>query len=136
MVEKKLIHFNSDSDYQNQKDTINSHSIVFIKDSRKIVTHGKEYHAQNWSILEPIVKTVNKGTITTTGSSDIKVYITFEKPVASDLRYRVKTTSTSATFTITKGSTSANSVVYLSGTLQSVTLEPTEDDTYIYELVY
>ena len=43
MAEKKLIHFNSDSDYQNYKSDINSNSIVFVKDSHKIVTHGAEY---------------------------------------------------------------------------------------------
>lgn len=54
MTEKKLIHFNSDSDYQSQKNDIDGSSIVFVKDSHKIATHGAEYQFQGWSVLTKI----------------------------------------------------------------------------------
>lgn len=58
---KKLIHFNSDSNYQNYKDSINTNSIVFIKDTNKIVTHGTEYQFQKWSILDSKYEFVDLG---------------------------------------------------------------------------
>lgn len=52
MIEKKLIHFNSDATYQDQKSNIKDTSIVFVDDSKKIVTHGTEYQFMGWSVLE------------------------------------------------------------------------------------
>lgn len=52
MNNKKFIHFNSDSDYQDYKSDINRNSIVFVKDSKKIITHGSEYQYINWKVLE------------------------------------------------------------------------------------
>jgi hypothetical protein len=44
-IEKKLIHFNKNEDFKNQLENneILDSSIVFIKDTNKIYTHGEEY---------------------------------------------------------------------------------------------
>lgn len=44
MINKKLIHFNNNSDFEAKRDSeILDTSIVFIKDANKIYTHGTEY---------------------------------------------------------------------------------------------
>ena len=53
MINKKLIHFNYDSDFEKRKDIeILDTSIVFIKDANKIYTHGTEYQWVGWSELK------------------------------------------------------------------------------------
>lgn len=59
MIEKKLIRFNFDSDYQNQKQNIKDTSIVFIDENKKIVTHGTEYQFIDWSVLKPSPVVIN-----------------------------------------------------------------------------
>ena len=53
-IKKKLIHFkkraNFDSEVSN--DNILETSIVFIQDSKEIVTHGTVYKTVNWAVLE------------------------------------------------------------------------------------
>lgn len=43
MINKKLIHFDQNSTFEEKKDEILDASIVFIKDANKIYTHGTEY---------------------------------------------------------------------------------------------
>lgn len=43
MINKKLIHFESGSEFDKRKSEILDTSIVFIKDTNKIYTHGVEY---------------------------------------------------------------------------------------------
>lgn len=43
MIDKKLIHFNTKEEYNQQKGNIKENSIVFIKDSTEIYTHNAEY---------------------------------------------------------------------------------------------
>lgn len=45
VIEKKLIHFNKKEDFKNRLDNneILDSSIVFVKDSNMIYTHGEEY---------------------------------------------------------------------------------------------
>lgn len=55
MINKKLIHFNYDSDFEKRKDTeILDTSIVFIKDANKIYTHGTDYQWVGWSVIGTI----------------------------------------------------------------------------------
>ena len=44
-IEKKLIHFNADTEFKKRLDNneILDTSIVFIKNANKIYTHGTEY---------------------------------------------------------------------------------------------
>lgn len=44
-IEKKLIHFNEDAEFKKRlsNNEILNTSIVFIKDTNKIYTHGTEY---------------------------------------------------------------------------------------------
>lgn len=51
MIDKKLIHFNTKEEYNQQKDNIKENSIVFIKDSTEIYTHNAEYQWIGWSYL-------------------------------------------------------------------------------------
>lgn len=43
MIDKKLVHFNENSTFENNKDQIKDTSIVFVKDVNKIYTHGADY---------------------------------------------------------------------------------------------
>lgn len=45
VIEKKLIHFNKDAEFKNRlnNNEILDTSIVFVKDTSKIYTHGTEY---------------------------------------------------------------------------------------------
>lgn len=64
MINKKLIHFNNKSTFdQKVKDgEILDTSIVFVKDSNIIHTHGEDYQFIEWSVIgvvgspEPSVK--------------------------------------------------------------------------------
>lgn len=51
-IDKKLIHFNTKDVFDQKKDQIKDSSIVFVKDSNEIYTHGEEYQFVGWSILE------------------------------------------------------------------------------------
>lgn len=53
-IEKKLIHFNSDADFKQrlQNNEILDTSIVFIKETNKIYTHGTEYQFIEWSYID------------------------------------------------------------------------------------
>lgn len=53
-INKKLIHFKTKQNFNNAVTTnsILDTSIVFIKDSKEIHTHGETYKAVNWSVLE------------------------------------------------------------------------------------
>ena len=56
-IEKKLIHFNKNEDFKNrlENNEILDSSIVFIKDTNKIYTHGTEYQWVGWSELLSVV---------------------------------------------------------------------------------
>jgi hypothetical protein len=45
MINKKLVHFNRKPDFEEQNNAGNilDSSIIFIKDSNEIYTHGREY---------------------------------------------------------------------------------------------
>lgn len=60
-INKKLIHFNRKKDFDDKvaKNDILDTSIVFIKDSKEIWTHGNLYKSVNWSELKMITFTVN-----------------------------------------------------------------------------
>ncbi|MBO7211707.1 MAG: hypothetical protein J6V44_11985 [Methanobrevibacter sp.] len=53
-INKKLIHFKTKQNFNNEvaKGNILDTSIVFIKDSQEIHTHGETYKAVNWSVLD------------------------------------------------------------------------------------
>lgn len=52
MIEKKLIHFSKENSYQTNKNQIKDNSIVWVSESKKIITHGTEYQFCGWDILE------------------------------------------------------------------------------------
>ena len=53
MINKKLIYFNNNSDFEAKRDSeILDTSIVFIKDANKIYTHGTEYQWVGWTELK------------------------------------------------------------------------------------
>lgn len=52
MINKKLIHFDQNSTFEEKKDEILDASIVFIKDTNKIYTHGTEYQFIEWSYID------------------------------------------------------------------------------------
>lgn len=53
-IEKKLIHFKRDEDFKQRlnNNEILDTSIVFIKDTNKIYTHGTEYQFIEWSYID------------------------------------------------------------------------------------
>lgn len=53
-IKKKLIHFRKKESFLNEEGNGNilDSSIVFIQDSREIVTHGAVYKTVNWGMLE------------------------------------------------------------------------------------
>lgn len=54
MIDKKLIHFDKNETFENNRSQIKDASIVFIKDANKIYTRGEEYQFIGWSILGTI----------------------------------------------------------------------------------
>lgn len=52
MINKKLIHFNQNSTFEGKKNEILDTSIVFVKDTNKIYTHGTEYQFIGWSYID------------------------------------------------------------------------------------
>lgn len=52
MIENNLLHFENDSTFQTEKTNIKEDSITFVKDSKKVYTHNKEYNMVNWGILK------------------------------------------------------------------------------------
>lgn len=50
-INKKLVHFNSKSTFEEKKTEIPETSIVFVKDANEIYTHGEEYQWVVWSYL-------------------------------------------------------------------------------------
>ena len=52
MINKKLIHFENNSEFDKRKSEILDTSIVFIKDTNKICTHGAEYQFVEWSYID------------------------------------------------------------------------------------
>ena len=74
-INKKLIHFNSKENFDNKvaSNEILDTSIVFIKDSKEIYTHGNLYKSVNWSVLEkmPTIITVPGAVIQTIPDSGI-----------------------------------------------------------------
>ena len=59
-INKKLIHFNEKSEFDKRlaNNEILDTSIVFIKDSNEIWTHGNLYKSVNWSVLKKGVEEV------------------------------------------------------------------------------
>lgn len=53
-INKKLVHFSNKDKFieQLESDNILDSSIVFIKDSNEIFTHGTTYSYVNWSVLK------------------------------------------------------------------------------------
>lgn len=58
-INKKLIHFNKKEDFDREvaNGNILDHSIVFVKDSKEIYTHGTTYGSIKWSIIESNMST-------------------------------------------------------------------------------
>ena len=56
-INKKLIHFNEKQNFDNKvaNNEILDTSIVFVKDSKEIWTHGNLYKSVNWSVLKPVI---------------------------------------------------------------------------------
>lgn len=52
MIENNLLHFENDSTFQTEKTNIKEDSITFVKDSKKVYTHNKEYNMVNWGVLK------------------------------------------------------------------------------------
>ena len=52
MINKKLIHFENNSEFDKRKSEILDTSIVFIKDTNKIYTHDTEYQWIGWSYID------------------------------------------------------------------------------------
>lgn len=71
-INKKLIHFKSKENFNNEvaNDNILDTSIVFIKDSKEIYTHGNVYKSVNWSVLdsEYVVIEINGEDVTISAS--------------------------------------------------------------------
>lgn len=67
-INKKLIHFKTKSNFNSEvaKGNILDTSIVFIKDSKEIHTHGETYKSVNWSVLEKTEEPVTPNLITFT----------------------------------------------------------------------
>lgn len=82
-IEKKLIHFNKNEDFKNrlENNEILDSSIVFIKDTNKIYTHGEEYQWISWSYLKTDVPTGYSLFITSDGDTwtDVNGDIIFVK---------------------------------------------------------
>ena len=59
-INKKLIHFNSKENFDNKvaNNEILDTSIVFVKDSKEIWTHGNLYKSVNWDVLKKGVEEV------------------------------------------------------------------------------
>ena len=59
-INKKLIHFNEKSEFDKRlaNDEILDTSIVFVKDSKEIWTHGNLYKSVNWSVLKASVNLI------------------------------------------------------------------------------
>lgn len=55
-INKKLIHFKNKEDFDREvaNGNILDHSIVFVKDSKEIYTHGTSYGSIKWSIIKPL----------------------------------------------------------------------------------
>lgn len=51
MIAKKLIHFNEKNAFESRKEDIKDSSIVFIKETNEIYTHGESYNFVGWSYL-------------------------------------------------------------------------------------
>lgn len=62
-LNKKLIHFKTEENFLKQKEAnnIKDTSIIFIKDAKKIYTHGEEYKTVTWGKIEPEVEYVDLG---------------------------------------------------------------------------
>lgn len=52
-IEKKLIHFSEDTEFKKRlnNNEILDTSIVFVKDTNKIYTHGAEYQFVEWGYI-------------------------------------------------------------------------------------
>ena len=49
MIDAQFIYFTNDETYQQKKNEIAEHSIAFVQDSAKIITHGVEYQYVSWN---------------------------------------------------------------------------------------
>lgn len=49
MIDEQFIYFTNDETYQQRKNEIAEHSIAFVQDSAKIITHGVEYQYVSWN---------------------------------------------------------------------------------------
>lgn len=52
LIEKLLVHFRTKEEFDRRKEDIQKDSIIFIKSSKQIHTHGRVYKTVHWSILE------------------------------------------------------------------------------------
>lgn len=67
---KKLYHFNEKSKFEEKKSEIPETSIVFVKDSNEIYTHGNLYSFCNWGVLKTEIPA---GYNTLIGSNNIQI---------------------------------------------------------------
>lgn len=53
IIDKKLVHFNQNEDFneRNNNGDILDSSIVFVKDTNRIYTHGEKYQFIQWTVL-------------------------------------------------------------------------------------
>lgn len=61
MIQKNLIHFDSEQSYRSSKQNLKESSIAFVGETRKIVTHGEEFCFIGWSKLGVFLNFVDLG---------------------------------------------------------------------------
>ena len=162
-INKKLIHFNSKENFMSAENGVNNSpetptgengaygqikgtSIVFIKDSKEIWTHGNLYKSVNWSVLSGPVE--NRGTLSIVSASGygddsvsmFQITLTFEYPVATDITIDFSGLGVDAadafvgySLTLPKGETTISETtptIYAISSIDSIT--PEEDSDYKY----
>lgn len=55
LIEKLLVHFRTKEEFDRRKEDIQKDSIVFIKNSKHIHTHGRVYKTVHWTVLDDTV---------------------------------------------------------------------------------
>ena len=150
-INKKLIHFNSKDNFSNEvaNGNILDTSIVFIKDSKEIYTHGNLYKSVNWSVLEI---EENRGTIMFilpyAAAPDNYPYngvIVFEKPVYSDItiQYEFFEENTRVwslqSYTLKAGESELDLGTHYTWSgyprIKNLSITPNKDSKYIYTII-
>ena len=144
-INKKLIHFNSKENFDNKvaNNEILDTSIVFVKDSKEIYTHGNLYKSVNWSELQVldnpgVIYIIEKTAVEkpTMGMNYLVSYV-FTHPVKSELKINFK--NSSAVLIIESGSKEGSAEINLENDFidvggVDVTISPSEDKFYRYSV--